>query len=467
VQSFLITIAAFVFVIGVLIFIHELGHFVAAKFFKIGVEVFSLGFGPRLAGFRRGNTDYRVNAVPLGGYVKMTGENPEEINETALSPDAFLARPKWQRFCVALAGPAMNLLLAVAVPAALFMIDYKIPAYKLEKARVGLVVPGSPAEAAGIRVGDMIVDYDGHENPTWSEVEDITLFKPNQTISVTYERENQRHTTRMTLGAFRGGSEVLGQSGLLPPLPWNGAILSEVEKGSPADAAGLRPGDKIIQIDDTPVPAFPVLVAIVGSSAGKELTLTVVREGEQKQVKVTPFNDKGRGRIGVASAQPSVPMIETRLNPLRALAESFRLNRFYLWVTKEALVQIFQGQRTVRETFAGPLRIAEISGQAAQHGLSDLLSVMSLLSLSLGVFNLFPIPVLDGGLILMLAVEWLMGLAGKRLSVSLREEIQTVGFALIVILMGYIIYSDIAVKVASHLRLANEGPAVEQPSPQK
>jgi regulator of sigma E protease len=251
---------------------------------------------------------------------------------------------------------------------------------------------------------------------------------------------------------------------LLPPLPFDGVEIGRIEKGRPADLAGLKPGDKIIKVNDTPTPAFEILVAVIGAQAGKEVTITYLREGRQHQVKMIPFNDQGRGRIGFARVPPSVPLVETRLGPGRALRESLRQNLLYLWITQEALRQIFRGQRTVRETFAGPLRIAEISGEAAAHGVKELIKLMSYLSLSLGVFNLLPIPVLDGGVIFLLLIEWFFGLAGRQMSVALREKIQTVGFALILIFMGYIIYSDIAMKLTTATRKIAEPPPAEQPA---
>jgi regulator of sigma E protease len=464
----MMTIAAFVFVIGVLVFIHEFGHFIVAKLFKIKVEVFSLGLGPRLIGYRGKETDYRISLVPLGGYVKMLGENPDEIEQTTESPNAFMSRPKWQRFLVALAGPTMNIVLALVVPAAVFMYKYAVPAYKLEPARVGFAVPGSPAESAGLKPGDVIVEYDGRVNPTWSVVDDITILKPNQMIPVVIDRQGQRITTNMTLRAVYQQSDVLGDSGMLPaipPDPSGGVVISQIQPGTPAEAAGLRAGDKIIRVEDTPTSHSEVLMTIIATSAGRELRFTYLRDGQEQQVTIVPFNDNGRGRIGSVLMSSPVPVVESNLGPIRALEESYRQNLRYLWLTKEALAQIFQGQRTVRETFAGPLRIAEISGQAAQQGARDLFMWMSILSLSLGVFNLFPIPVLDGGLIFMLGLEWLMGLTGRQLSVSLREKIQTVGLAIIVILMGYIIYSDFATRFSSRPQTVNQQPAAQQPAP--
>jgi regulator of sigma E protease len=463
VWGFVTTLAVFLFVIGILIFVHELGHFAMAKLFKIRVEVFSLGFGPRLIGFRRGETDYRLSAVPLGGYVKMLGENPEDARFGPLPPEAFLARPKWQRFLVALAGPAMNLLLALVLPALIFAISYPGPAYRVEKARIGAIVPGSPAERAGLRPGDVIVEFDGRKDPTWGEVEDLTLAQPNRTVIVVVERQGRRQRVPLTLEATQGRFDTVGDSGLLPPPVTDGVVIAQVERGSPAEAAGLRPGDKIVRIDDVEITAFPVLVAVVGRSIGKELTLTYVRQGERRQVRIVPFNDRGRGRIGIAPEPEPLRRGTVRLGIGAALRESLRQNLFYARLTLEALVEVFRGQRTVRETFAGPVRIADLSGKAAERGWKELLIVMSLISLSLGLFNLFPIPVLDGGLILMLLVEWVMGLAGRELTMSLREKIQTVGLALILLLMGYVIYSDIAITLSERARPENSPPAHAKP----
>lgn len=456
--GFVTAFIVFLFVIGVLVFVHELGHFLVAKLFRIRVEVFSLGFGPRLLGFRRGETDYRISAIPLGGYVKMLGENPEEIGRGPLPPEAFLARPKWQRFLVALAGPAMNLLLAFLLPAFVFMISYPGPAYRTERAQIGVIVPGSPAERAGLRPGDVIVEFDGRPNPTWGEVEDLTLLKPHRTISVVIERQGERLRIPLTLDATQGRFDVIGESGMLPPPASTGVTIAEIERGSPAEAAGLRPGDTIIRIDDVEITAFPVLVALVSRSIGKELTLTYVRDGQTRQVTVVPFNDRGRGRIGIAPQPEPLRQGTVRLGIGSALRESFRQNLLYSRLTLEALVEVLRGERTVRETFAGPVRIADISGKAAERGWKELLIVMSLISLSLGLFNLFPIPVLDGGLILMLFVEWAMGLAGKELTMSLREKIQTVGLALILLLMGYVLYSDIALTLGERMRPENPPP---------
>jgi regulator of sigma E protease len=249
---------------------------------------------------------------------------------------------------------------------------------------------------------------------------------------------------------------------LLPPHPGDGVVIGQIEPQTPAEVAGLRPGDKIVKVGETPTLAFPYLVTIVGANAGKELTFTFIRDGQEQRVNIVPFDDNGRGRIGFAPAPYTLPVVETRLGLIAAVGESYKQNVRYLWLTKEALAQIFQGHRGVRETFAGPLRIAEISGQAAQRGARDFFMWMSILSLSLG---LFPIPVLDGGLIFMLGLEWLMGLTGRRLSVSLREKIQTVGLAIIVLLMGYIIYSDFAMKFGERSQTVNERPAVQQPAP--
>lgn len=444
--DWIVTIVAFIAVIGVLVFIHEAGHFLMAKFFKVRVDTFSLGFGPRLWGFKRGETDYRVSAIPLGGYVKMLGENPDEMEDARGLPDALGSKPKWQRFLIFVAGPGMNILLAIALPAALYMFSYSVPAYLNEPARVGFVAFNSPAEKAGIRAGDLIVEYAGIENPIWAKVEDMTKLSPRQSVPIVVERQGQRVVTTMRLESHIQSDESLGVSGIIPDLPTAYTKVMEVESGKPAAQAGLRPGDEIVAVNDVPVKNFPEFQAIVGLNAGRELKFTVVRKGETFEVNITPFKDEalGRGRIGFQPKPYIEPTVQGRLGPIAAIRESVRQNLYFLWITGEALSQIFRGERTVKDTFAGPLRIAQISGRAAQQGLEPLLGIMAMLSLSLGVFNLLPIPVLDGGHVFMLFLEAGFGWIGKEMTTSLREKLQTVGFIFLILLMGYIIYADVA-----------------------
>lgn len=441
-----IIVVTFVCVIGVLVFIHEGGHFTVAKLFKVNVETFSLGFGPRLFGFKKGETDYRVSAIPLGGYVKMLGENPDEMEEAQGLEGALVSKPAWQRLLIFVAGPGANILLAVLIPAAVFMISYKTLAYKDQPARVGFVATGSPASKAGLRKDDLITRFDGLENPKWADVEDITALQPSKRIPVVINRAGQRMQFTLDLEIRRESGEKMGFSGLLPDLPGDGVEVRKVEDETPAAQAGLRSGDKIIQIDGVPIKNIHEELAVVGSNAGQPLNFTVLREGKVIEMKITPTVDetRGQGIIGFRPAPYETPVITARLGPVQALKAAVEKNLRDLWMMKEAFGGVLSGHRSVRDTFAGPVQIAVISGQVAQQGVEPLLLMMALLSLSLGVFNLLPIPILDGGQVFMLFLEKGFRWFGSELTVAWREKIQTVGFAVLVLLMGYIIYADIA-----------------------
>lgn len=439
-------ILTFVVVIGVLVFIHEAGHFLVAKLFKVEVETFSLGFGPRLLGFRRGGTDYRISAIPLGGYVKMLGENPEDMEATRGQQGALMSKPAWQRFLIFVAGPGANILLAIVLPALVFMASYEISAHKLEPARVGFVALGSPAEKAGVQVGDLIVDFAGVENPTWAMVEDLTLLNPNQSVSLVVKRSAQLIPLTLELAQERLSGELIGVSGMLPELPGEGVGVSRVESGTPAARAGLQAGDVILQIEHQPIRNIFEELAVVGANVGRPLKFVVRRQGQLVELTITPYLDESRQRgvVGFVPEPYTPPVLSTRLGPLAAIREGIAFNLHQLRLMKAAFGAVFSGDRSVRDTFAGPVGIAVTAGEAAQQGLKPLLMLMALLSLSLGVFNLFPVPILDGGQVLMLALEKGFHWFGGELSVALREKIQTIGFTLIILLMGYIIYADIA-----------------------
>jgi len=432
---FTTNILAVVVVLGIMILIHELGHFLAAKFFGIGVQVFSFGFGPRLFGFESGGTDYRVSALPLGGYVKMSGENPGEAATGA--PDEFMSKPRWQRFVVALMGPAMNIVLAVVLLTGLFMFRYQKPAYEEGPAVIGWVESASPAAKAGLDTGDRIVEVGGKKNPHWEDVELQVVSNPGQPLDVTVERNGQPLSVTLTPQAE--GRAELGSVGWYPSMP---AKLQSVQEGLPAEQAGLKMGDEIVAIDGSPVKFWPRISDLVQVGQGKEMQVQFIRDGKLMSTGLKPMMGTVEGdpqkkwRIGVAFQNE---MVTKRLGFAAALSESLAQNKKFAVLIFEFVGKIAQ-QKISPRTLEGPIGIARLSGQAARQGLGDLISLMAAISLNLGIFNLFPIPVLDGGMILMLLIE---GLIRRDLSLKMKERVTQVGFVALMLLAVFVIYNDI------------------------
>jgi regulator of sigma E protease len=436
VSNFLTNAAVVVVVLGFMIFFHELGHFLAAKGFGVRVLVFSLGFGKRIFGFKRGDTDYRVSILPFGGYVKMAGDDPSEVRVG--DAGEFLARPRWQRFIVVVMGPAMNVLLAVGLLAGIYRYHFQKPAFEEQPARVGDVEPDSPAARAGILPGDLIVRLGELRNPRWEDTELKILTTVGEAIPVVVQREGERLTMAMTPEA-KGPSRI-GDVGWYPYAP---ATIDNVEPGLPAARAGLKPGDEIVGVDGRKIYFWPHIAEVIQSGKGKPVDLLILRDGEERSVNTTPVITEVRGekvwRVGVGFKAGMLGNIVRQLPWGRAVVSSVKDNLRNCLATFDVLGKILTRRLSTR-SLAGPIGIAQLSGQAYRAGIFELLMLVSFISLQLGIFNLLPIPILDGGVILLLLVETVLR---RDLSLEVKERFAQVGIVFLLLLAVFVMYNDI------------------------
>ncbi len=423
-------------VLGFMILIHEFGHYAAAKYFGVRVEVFSIGFGKRLLGFTKGGTDYRISAVPLGGYVKMSGENP--MDDRTGDPGEFLSHPRWQRFIVALAGPAMNIMLAVALLTGVYMVHYEYPAVLDEPAVVGWVNPNTPADKAGIQKGDRIVRVEDIENPNWEQVDVTDALSPNQPLKFGIERDGK--VMDKVLVPEPLGPNQYGVVGWVPKE--SSVILTVVEPGMPAEKAGIKVGDQILTANGEDIPALEALVQMLNRTKDQPLELVVLRNRQKQTFTVKPTLAAGgpsqetRYRIGVAS----VPTKVVKLGFAEALKRSLSDNKKSSFLILELLQKMVQRKVSMRQV-DGPIGIGSAVGQAArEEGWMPLLLITAAISLNLGLMNLLPIPILDGGVILLLFIETLMQ---KEISLPIKERIYQAAFVFLVLFAVMVIYNDL------------------------
>ena len=422
----MITVLAFLFVLGVIIFVHEGGHYLMAKAFDVKVLTFSLGFGPKIFSFQRGETEYRVAWLPLGGYVRLGGESPEEATA---DPRDFQNKPRWQRVFVYLAGPAMNVVLAVLLIAVVLMVGFGLPFLHAIPPVVGTVEPGSPAAAAGLLPGDEVIEVKGKEAENWESVAMAILESPERPVPMTVKRGGE--TVRITLVPNLIPKYEIGDAGVYPKvLP----KVSTVNAGSPAEAAGFHEGDELRAVDGRPLGSDLDFVGYVETHAGKPLRVTVERGDRLVDLTVTPRDEgTGKGRIGVGLT------MAVRLAPWPALVESVRYNWNVTTQTVALVGKLLTREMKPQSALHGPLEIASLSGEAARQGLPFLLHLIALVSISIAILNLLPIPVLDGGQVFVLLVE---SLIRRDLSLRLKEAINMVGLAFIVLLMVTVLFFD-------------------------
>ena len=426
----------FLILIGVMILIHELGHFWAARFFDVRVETFSFGFGPRLFGFRRGETDYRISLVFfLGGFVKMAGELPGD--ESANDPRGFMAKFRWQRLIIVLAGPLMNVVLAVGLLTGLYMVKYQRVVDADSGAVIGAVTPATPAAKAGIQEGDRIVKLGGRRNPTWDDIIVKEVESAARPMQLTIARNGKEFDTTVT--------PVLDERSGVGNAGWSekGEVqLGPVTSGMPAQKVGFQQGDLILSANGHPMHATVRFHEVIRGSGGKPVTIEFQRNGKPMQVTVQPVwsgaDGPARWVIG-AYVEPKLNIVTSRLSLPGALRESVQENVRSAGLIFRFLEGIVE-RRISAKSLTGPVGIAQMSGQAAKQGPSAFIMLMSMVSLNLAVINLMPLPILDGGSVVMLVIEMVMR---RDMSMSVKEAVFKVGFVFIMMRVAFVLYNDI------------------------
>ena len=441
-NSVLISLISVAVILGFMILIHEFGHYAVAKLLGVRVEQFAIGFGKRLVGFRKGETDYRINAIPLGGYVEMSGENPMDRHTD--DPREFLNHSRWHRFLIAIAGPAMNILLAIVLLTGVYMVHYEHPGYLDQPAIVGYVDPSSPAGKAGIQPGDHLTQIDGVRNPSWEQVEMKQLVSANQPLPFEAERNGQ--TFRGSVVPASDSADEPPSAGWLPKVP---VIIGDVEAGMPAAKAGLVEGDKIVAIDGQPVTSIQSMIDSLQRTKEKPLQLAIDRSGKEMTFNVTPVLADTPGtqkhyRLGFKN---SYQISVSRLSLPEALDRSIATNRKLSTLILELVGRLVQRKASLK-TVSGPIGIAQQAGIAAQQGWMPFLELTAAVSLNLGIFNLLPIPIMDGGVILLLFIESLMR---RDISMPIKERIYQAAFVFLVLFAAVVIYNDIVKTLGTRL----------------
>jgi regulator of sigma E protease len=448
-HEFLVSVAAFIVLVGVMVVVHEFGHFAVAKLCKVRVEEFSFGFGPRLFGYKHGETDYKVCLLPVGGFVKMAGENFSELTDAATGtatvappedPGALTSHPRWQRMLIGFAGPFANFVLAFVLMVFYFAWLNEVPVNEVKSTTVEWITPGSAAAQAGIESGDIIRHFDTVNNPNWDDIYARLKLNPNQTVPVTVERGGA--TLQMNLNVLasaKSNNFDPTDEGLLPELLLDPIVVHEVQPETPAAQAGLRSGDIIESFDGHPFRSVTSLLAYMKAGQGKPLTLVILRNGVAlAPVVAHPAKIQGGWKLGFVAAAPAF-----RSDPLplgKAVVKSKEYCADNSLLIFDVLGGLFTHKVSVSQ-LAGPVGIARMAGDAAEtRGWGTKIDLAGKISLNLGILNLLPFPILDGGMIFFLLIE---SAIRRDISIPIKERIYQAAFVLLVGFFAFIIFNDI------------------------
>lgn len=426
------TLFAFLIVFGVLVFVHEFGHFFMAKLVGINVDVFSFGYGKRLFGFKHKETDYRISLVPMGGFVKFAGEEAlEGLKEGAdVKPGDYMAAKRWQRFLVILMGPVMNIVLAVVLVAFINMNGVKVAEFHSQTPVIGWIAPDSPAAKVDFQPDDVILSVNDTETPTWNDVEMAVGLRPDKLIQVKIRRGTEILTIELKTESKTRFE--MGYAGFF------GKILTQVEivsPNSPAEKGGIKPRDVILAINEEPVYYYH-FIPIIEENPGKELDFLIERDGEQMHLQITPRKEGDVGKIGIGQVQKYELQ---KFGFFAAFGQSVKENVRLLFAVVDFIKNLISGEASTRQ-LGGPIEIANYSYAFFQAGFMAMLSWIAFISLQLGIINMVPVPVFDGGQILVLGLE---GIFRRDFGPKVKQVIMQIGFAIFIFLLVFIILNDI------------------------
>jgi regulator of sigma E protease len=470
----LVAAISFVISLGILVLVHEFGHFLAAKLCGVRVEQFSIGFPPRLFGIKIGDTDYCISATPLGGYVKMTGESMpgenlsmtgadgETIAAQKLDPGALTSHPRWQRIIIGLAGPFANFVLALVLMTGFYMLHNEVPLYEDQPIQLDWVLPGSTAANAGLLPGDIIANFDGQEKPTWEQVQqhallNLSSMNINHSVPLVVSRGEQRVSLTLPLIIMPAAADksndanavpdvagfTLEKLGMLPVFQPGPTTVNTVSPDSPAGRAGLQKGDLLISLNGHAFHSLEAIVPYLQEQKGAPLTIVIERAGVRSTMAIQPVWDTSTPpsawRIGF---KPDPPPYRIEQLPLsKAFTASVQFNKESSTLILEVLKRLLTRRMSV-STLSGPLGIAQQTGQAAETpGWEAKFKTLTAISINLGILNLMPFPILDGGMILFLLIESVMR---RDVNIEVKERIYQVAFVLIIVFFAYIMFNDIS-----------------------
>jgi regulator of sigma E protease len=448
-HEFLVSAVAFIVLVGVMVLVHEFGHFAVAKLCGVRVEVFSFGFGPRLFGFKYGDTDYRICLLPLGGFVKMTGENPGE-EEPGNDPGAFPAHPRWQRMLIGLAGPFSNFVLAFVLMVFYFGVFNEVPSVEVKTTTVEWVTPSSAAAQAGLEPGDVLLHFDNADNPDWGKVYERVKLNANQAVPVTVERGGKTFelSLRVPAGA-RADDFDLSDAGILPQYLPGPIGIQEVQPGTPAEQAGFRAGDAIQSVDGHAFHTVQTLLAYMQAGQGKPMSLVLLRNGVSlPPVVAHPAKLDTGWKLGFVAA--AIPFRSDPLPLNKAVSKSTAFCSDNSFLIVDVLGRLFTHRVSINQ-LQGPVGIARMAGEAAEmKGWLPKFGLAAQISLNLGVLNLLPFPILDGGMIFLLLIESVLR---RDISINVKERIYQAAFVVIIAFFAFIIFNDVTkLPIFAHLK---------------